>query len=383
MASCYLRVCLLIFFEMCIFDLPNNHVGAVTLKIVEEQSLWLSKESHKKTTYYRIPLLTNTPTGDLLAFVEGRNTKRDIDLGMKSIFLRRSRDKGETWGEPVLIIEDSKQVSGRFNLGSVIVDRHNGTLIVLLGHCTLWNCGSRLPSVFMIKSYDWGCNWTTPISLANHNVHFSNFSFIPGPGIGVQKQYSPFKGRLIVCGRTQSYNHLQVAMRCIVSDDHGDSWRVAGGIVSIPYNEPHVTNDFEISEPQLVELPDGSLFVNSRNDYHFSCNCRIISRSYDGAETFPWDQVVADESLPDPSCEGSTLLYGYTMFFSNPSHPTKRRDMAVKWSTDFGKRWGGTLSISHSSSAYSCLTAIDNSHIGLLYEKQGYESVSFVKIKVR
>ncbi len=54
---------------------------------------------------YRIPALTVTPKGTLLAFCEGRKTTR-ADHGDLDLVLRRSADGGQSWGPTQLVYEE-------------------------------------------------------------------------------------------------------------------------------------------------------------------------------------------------------------------------------------------------------------------------------------
>lgn len=62
--------------------------------VVEELLLW-EKEGMGEVNTYRIPLLTSTPNGNLLAIVEARKMNSD-DAGSKFIAQRRSTDRGKS-----------------------------------------------------------------------------------------------------------------------------------------------------------------------------------------------------------------------------------------------------------------------------------------------
>ena len=63
-------------------------------------------EGHKS---YRIPAIISLPNGDLLAFAEGR-VHGAGDFGDIEIVMKRSRDKGKTWGALQTIVDyDSMQ----------------------------------------------------------------------------------------------------------------------------------------------------------------------------------------------------------------------------------------------------------------------------------
>lgn len=93
-------------------------------------------------------------------------------------------------------------------------------------------------------------------------------------------------------------------------------------------------------------------------------------------------QLRFDPTLIDPPCQGSVLVYNGFTFFSNPANSSQRVNMTLRWSSDYGMTWDGSMIVYAGGSEYSCLAPIDINHIGLLYEKDGYKEISFAKIRL-
>ena len=103
------------------------------------------------------------------------------------------------------------------NLGNIIIDEEEKSILILYCFCVRDKCNPRRPaSTFMTKSYDWGYTWTPPVDLAEKSKFFLEWHWCPGPGYGIQKMYPPKKGRLIACGHTVSFPDM--IMICIYSD---------------------------------------------------------------------------------------------------------------------------------------------------------------------
>nr|XP_055076422.1 sialidase-1-like [Misgurnus anguillicaudatus] len=350
--------------------------------VADEQLLWVQGQPPQVHTY-RIPLLTFTPQGSLLAFAEARKMSAK-DIGAKFIALRRSTDRGTTWSPTSFIVDDGSLADG-LNLGSVVVDEETGAVILIYSVCFHhYHCKTSI--TMLVESLDDGLTWSPPRNL---NPQLGIKSFAPGPGFGIQKRYHPAVGRLVVCG------HGSIAgdgVFCLLSDDHGKTWRYGAELKSIPYNQRKKNLDFEPDECQPVELGDGSIVVNVRNNMNYHCRCRIVARSLDGGESLPVEELVFDTTLVDPAVAAGALHKNGVLYFTNPANATHRVNLSLRWSLNHGKSWvKDTLKIWAGPSGYSCMTSLkgkkteDQNYIFVIFEK-GHtdyrESISFVKINL-
>ncbi|XP_033110116.1 sialidase-1-like [Anneissia japonica] len=341
-----------------------------------EEKIWIAGDGD--VSHYRIPLLTYTPQKNLLAMAEARKYDTS-DAGSKFLAIRRSNDKGYSW-KPQQFIENDGSIFDGISLGSVVVDDELGNIFIVFSRCNHYE-KCNISSLYYVKSEDDGYTWNKPV---NMSVQIGTKAFAAGPGYGIQLKNSKYKGRLLVCGHGTLEGD---GMFCLISDDHGNKWRYGGMLKSIPYNKPKVSGDFIPDECQPLEMPDGTVIVNIRNQGKYHCHCRIIAKSADGGDTFLLDDVYFDENLIDPTVAAGALIQNGVMFFSNPMSTTHRVNMTLHWSHDFGKTWNYTLNIWPNPSGYSTMTAIPGleDSVYILYEKgivATYESLSFVKISL-
>jgi sialidase-1 len=354
---------------------------------------------------YRIPGIITTGKGTLVAVYDNRynNSKdlqEDIDIGMS-----RSTDGGQTW-EPMRIIMDMGEWGGRSErlngIGdpAVLYDHSTGTIWV----AALWMSGSAPDQMlwwasqpgmtpeetgqFMLsKSTDEGLTWSEPINITQQIKDPAWQLILQGPGAGITlkdgtlvfpAQFKADTGEKALDGG-QYTCHSTI----IYSKDGGNTWEIGTGA------KPNTT------EAQVVQLADGSLMLNMRDDRNRrdkgDTNGRAVAVTHDLGKT--WQiHPSSNSALPEPNCMASiisaeTLVNGtrqQVLLFSNPNSKTARTHMTIKASGDGGHTWPGnwqTELFSPAGFGYSCLTMVDENTVGIVYE--GVRELYFQKVPLK
>jgi len=323
---------------------------------------------------YRIPSLVVTKAGSLLAFCEGRG-KSPGDSGDIDLLWRRSTDGGRTWSSPRILWDDAGNTCGN---PCTVVEATTGKVWLLLS----WNRGDdhepdiiagRSPDtrrIFVTHSADDGQSWLPPQEITAA-VKRTNWTwYATGPGAGIQLQRGTHAGRLVIpcdhieAGTRRYYSHV------IYSDDQGTTWQLGG-----------TTPRDQVNECEVAELTDGTLRLNMRS-YDSSRKARQTALSRDGGLTWS-DQAIVPE-LVDPICQASLRRLRWpeadrpgVLLFANAAS-LKRDHLTVRASFDDGRTWPATRLITAQPAAYSCLAALPDGRVGLLYEtgrKNPYEEL--------
>jgi len=343
-------------------------------------ALWESGRGAYHT--YRIPAITLTTQGTLLAFCEGRKGGRG-DAGDIDLLMKRSEDQGKTWSDQAVIWDDKQNTCGN---PCPVVDRTTGIIWLF----STWNRGDDHESqiiaqkskdtrrVFVLSSSDDGLTWTDPREVTSVVKKPDWTWYATGPGSGMQIEQGEHAGRLVLAcdhieaGTKHYYSHV------IFSDDHGKSWTLGGS-----------TPNHKVNECEVVELTDGRLMLNMRN-YDRAHRKRQIAFSSDGGVT--WSGQRFDTTLIEPICQASMYRYAWpgadtknVILFSNPASADKRINMTVRASLDDGKTWPLKRSLHTGPSAYSDLVVLGNSQILCLYEcgtKSPYESITLACLEL-
>jgi len=317
---------------------------------------------------YRIPALIETRKGTLLAFCEGRRNSRS-DTGDIDILLRRSRDRGRTWSPAAVIADHGPDTIGN---PCPVVERSTGRILLLLtgnpGHMAegqiLAGESGGTRTVWLASSRDDGLSWSRPREITAQAKLPGWSWYATGPGNGIQLG----SGRLVV-----PCDHAVLATRThhshvIYSDDRGESWRIGG------------STGPGTNECAVVELPGGELILSMRGVG--IGNRRAVSRSADGG--LSWTPYVLDETLIEPQCQASLVVYpkrpGW-LLFSNPASLTRQR-LTVRLSRNGGRNWHLARQVHEGPAAYSSLAALQDGSVGMLYEageQSPYETISYAR----
>ena len=349
---------------------------ASTLTAAEFEESILFESGTEGYSNYRIPSLITTKDGCLLAFCEARKDDRG-DSGNIDLVVKRSTDNGRNWSAPMVAWDAELNTAGN---PCPVVDQRTGRIVMLM----CWNLATDLHAgtsvdtrrVYQTHSDDDGLTWTDPREITASVKDPSWWWYATGPGIGIQLEKGPHKGRLVIPANHTAEGYY--GGHTLFSDDGGDTWTVSSLI------KPTV------NESQMVELSDGRLMMNMRTQGTADTKrpytgYRSISYSSDGGET--WTNPVSDDELGDPICQASILRYDKKrILFSNPNPLVSlkrgpREGMTVKLSSDDGDTWPSGLLIYDGPSAYSSLARLTNGQVGLLYEKD--KDIAFALIPIK
>ncbi len=339
---------------------------------------------------YRIPALLALPDGELLAFAEGRKTNC-ADFGDVDIVMKRSHDKGKTWTELTVVVDNGPLQAGNCAPVMDLTDPAfpEGRLFLFYNTGTASESavrqGNGVREVWYITSTDHGMTWSTPVNITLQ-VHRPNQpaynpayafpqdwrAFANTPGHALQLRTGPFAGRIYIAANRTAGPPQPGFGDCrsfgYYSDDHGRTFRVSD---ELPFPGSN--------EATAAETATGGVYFNARNQGG-DPRCRIAAISKNGGAS--WDTVYYDKDLPDPVCEGSVLNINsggkQLLLFANPASATDRRDLTLRISRDNGLSWPDSLLLVAGAAAYSDICQIGKDRIGCLFEKGSDNGILFL-----
>ena len=145
-----------------------------------------------ESTLTRTPIIIPSVTGKLVALSAARRGNGG-DGSLKVMLSRRSHDNGNTWDPTVVVLEDLRSSPGGMNLGAVLTDHMTGEIMVVYSHCA-HDC--EIPKTYLIKSKDEGETWGNPVEL-NVTKDIKVFAPGPGHGIQVRSSVTLYLVRCL------------------------------------------------------------------------------------------------------------------------------------------------------------------------------------------
>lgn len=354
----------------------------------------IRKSGDDNVNTFRIPGLATTNQGTLIAVYDVRyNNAMDlpnpIDIGMS-----RSTDGGNSWEQMKIIMDmGNENESGMRGNGigdpAILVDKTTGIIWV----AAAWSHGNRAwvgsgqgispeeTGQFMLsKSDDDGLSWSDPINITSQIKNPKWHYLLQGPGAGITLS----DGTILFPAQYQDESDDRTPFSTFIySKDHGENWLIVDG------PRPNTT------ESQVVELNDGSLMINCRDDRN-----RSGERSKSGGRAvyttknmgLSWEQhPSSDWTLPEPNCQASILRLdeNHLVFFNPHSHRSAgvnggvggRRMFTLQLSDDEGLSWNKKILFdSGLGRGYSSM-AITGDSLCILYEGSKSD-LFFQKIKI-
>ena len=364
-----------------------------------------------------------TNSGAVIAFGTTLPTARmpgGADHGFPWMHLRaRSVDSGRSW----TLDEMNWWEPEKRGLLASVVDRSTGEIFMFTqGTWPLQDDhGKPLSESWLIANYEKGRQMGACLTLERSvddgrtwtSTDISEqFYTYPGAGLawfigtGIQLQRGSHRGRLVVPGRyfTGNWQDVDPSKHNIIyyhpalgdvyddgigeiaqvldheahnmviySDDHGETWHWGG------------SSQGHCGEACIVELSDGSIYMNNRNHDPRSMGYRSWCISRDGGESFT--EFGVDRTLIENRCHAALMRYSFPndnepgcVLFSNPAvhegksqlHPRggkagQRRDLTVRVSHDDCKTWSISRRVSEQA-GYSSLAVLEDGTILCAYD---------------
>lgn len=318
---------------------------------------------------YRIPGLTVTASGAILAYCEARKDN-PWDYGNIDLLLRRSTDHGRTWSPQTVMVDAGRHAA------------HNAVLIagradndVHFLYCVDYQ------RCFSCNSVDAGTTFSKPMEITSvfeeYRREYDWKLIATGPGHGLRLA----SGRLLVPVWLSVNKEQRPTMSSVIySDDEGLHWK-RGPMIVRDGDGQGIGNPME---PILVELRDGRVMLNVRNAS--KAERRAVSVSPDGVRN--WSPFRFDQALLEPFCMASLCRLSpragepiAPLVWANPDSLTRsgqpgttsvgghdRKRLTIKLSTDEGQTWPVSRVLEPGWSGYSGLAYDNEQSLYCLYE---------------
>ncbi|MFJ7068134.1 LamG-like jellyroll fold domain-containing protein [Streptomyces sp. NPDC101115] len=365
---------------------------------------------------FRIPTLTTTKNGTLLAFAEARTSPSCADRGPIDIVVRRSTNEGRTWS-PIRVVSSGRastagpaQVRGNPSPVADVMEDKKGAVFLFSNSEPAFPGGTR--TSWVQRSDDDGLTFQAPTAVPRLTTGKGWFGTGPSHGIQILKKDHPHEGRLVV-GAYETVNGDDQRVGVLYSDDRGASWKSSltedsflrakevPGISTAPDPDREGWGPespvAKPGEPVVAELAGGSVYVSARSPYDVRVNTtlpvayqdrhRMHVTAAEAVDPLDGQTKVKVPTLGftrgwvGPDVQVSVLaprktyeaVPGDLLLMSSPSHPDLRQEMRIRYSLDDGATWkdapGGQVSrVLGDRAGYSDMAELSAGDIGMVYE---------------
>lgn len=350
---------------------------------------------------YRIPSITRTKSGRLIAFSDYRFGGGDIGAGRVDIVARTSDDNGATWSDERTILQGDGNSQSRtcgFGDAASVADWESDD--VMLMSCSAPNggtCWTAAQRGIVAVSHNGGDTWETPVDIKDQICNATG-SLLDGTNI---VNYFVGSGKLHQSRYIKVGSHYRVYAPLfttpgsgynnyvVYTDDFGKTWKLLGD-----KGTPCVVNG---NEPKCEELPDGSVIISSRVNNSRYYNVFTYNKNDKNYATGSWGQRVNGCNSGDSGTDGEILITkavrksdGQLVTIALQSMPNSGRNNVTIWykelssdpahqftSSEFAGAWTVGKQVSNTSSAYSTMCMQNDGHIAFFFEEgpAGYEMV--------
>lgn len=322
------------------------------------KDIWTPSSDESRYPNHRIPGMVVTKKDTVIIYCEARtgdnswSLKQNNDWCLMDIYIQRSTDGGETFGEPIYIAKGTQETATVNN--PVMIVGEDNTLHML--YCK--NYSIRGGGLWYRKSTDDGLTWTPEREVSEYAASVPHDAFAFGPTHGICTS----DGRLMApvwlvpkeTGRDGvDTSHGPSKAYVFYSTDNGETWALSE-VASANTNET-----------DIVELSDGRILLNSR------AIPRRVTTSPNGIDR--WTATYADDRLPDPGCCAGMVTVDlpglpYAHLFTNCASLTDRDHLTLRVSFDDCVTWEKSVTISELSGGYSDVAVDSQGKIYVLYE---------------
>lgn len=365
----------------------------------QKQILFKTSDGDGVVPPYRIPGISVTRSGRLIAVASRLVCGTDPGFGQVDVVCRTSDDNGVTWSSISEVAVGNGKTSATENYfdtafgdPAIVADRtSNEVLVMAVAGCTVFgnrNTTRQNPNMIAtIYSGDNGKTWDAPVDVTEQIYRlFDAGSPLQAAFVGSGKL---FQSRIVKRGK---YYRLYAALcarpngcRVIYSDDFGVTWHALGGASAIPAPAG--------DEPKCEELPDGRVVLSCRVSGGRIYNIFTYSDTLKGAGE--WGKDVKSTfagsgiNVGRNSTNGEMLILPVVrnsdkreVYLALQSLPTgdDRTNVGIFYKelsevcdfdnvADFAEGWDGFFRVSDTSSAYSSLDLQADNRVGFFYEE--------------